>query len=121
MAALASAPLFSELRSLALGGCNLGPTAATAIANAPADNLCVLDLSDNRVGDRGAVTLAESSRLANLVLLDLAEAQIGDAGAASVLESRHLGGLIFLNLYGNPISDRAKGQLRQRFGDRVHL
>lgn len=120
VAALAGAPLFRELRSLSLGGNNLGPTAATAIAHARADNLRVLSLHDNRIGDRGAVTLAESPRLANLVLLDLAEAHISDAGAEALAESPHLRGLIYLNLYGNPIGARAAALLRARFGPRVY-
>jgi uncharacterized protein (TIGR02996 family) len=121
VAALAASPLFGGLRSLSLGGGNLGPSAVTAVATAPADNLRVLDLHDNRVEDRGAVTLADSPHLANLVLLDLAETHIGDAGAAALAESPHLGGLIWLNLYGNPISDAAADRLRERFGERVYL
>lgn len=121
VAALASAPLFRELRSLSLGGNNLGPTAATALAHAEADNLRVLSLHENRIGDRGAITLAESPRLAHLVLLDLAETHISDAGAEALAESPHLGGLIDLNLYGNLITDRTAGLLRARFGPRVHL
>jgi uncharacterized protein (TIGR02996 family) len=120
VAALASAPLFRELRSLSLGGNNLGPTAATAVAHAPADQLRVLDLHDNRIGDRGAVTLAGSPHLANLVLLDLAEAQVGDSGAEALAESPHLDGLIYLNVYGNPITDRGVDLLRERFGARVY-
>jgi uncharacterized protein (TIGR02996 family) len=121
VAALATAPLFRALRSLSLGGNNLGPTAATAIARARADNLRVLNLHENRIGDRGAITLAESPHLANLVLLDLAESHVSDAGAEALAASPHLGGLIDLNLYGNFITDRAAARLRERFGDRVHL
>lgn len=121
VAALATSPLFAELRSLALGGNNLGPTAVTAIANAPADNLHALDLSDNRVGDRGAVTLASAPRLAGLVSLDLAETRIGDSGAEALASSPHLDGLIYLNLYGNLISEDAQERLRERFGRRLYL
>jgi uncharacterized protein (TIGR02996 family) len=121
VAALAAAPFFPELRNLSLGGNNLGATAATAIAGARCDNLRVLSLHDNRIGDRGAITLAASLHLAPLVLLDLAEAHISDAGAEALAASPHLGGLIYLNLYGNFITDRAAASLRARFGHRVHL
>jgi uncharacterized protein (TIGR02996 family) len=122
VAALTAAAFFPELRSLSLGGNNLGPSTATAIARAPADNLRVLDLRENRIGDRGARSLADSPHLANLIQLDLAEAHLGDAGAAALADSPHLGGLFSLNLYGNPtISTRAADRLRERFGDRVFL
>jgi uncharacterized protein (TIGR02996 family) len=121
VAALAGAAFFPELRSLSLGGNNLGPATATAIARAPADNLRVLDLRENRIGDRGARSLAESPHLVNLIQLDLAEAHLGDAGAEALADSPHLGGLLYLNLYGNPISTRAADRLRERFGDRVFL
>jgi hypothetical protein len=55
------------------------------------------------------------------VLLDLAESHVSDAGAEALAESPHLGGLIYLNLYGNLITDRTAGRLRERFGARVHL
>ena|SRR6266545_201991 len=119
--ALAAADFFPDLRSLSLGGNNLGPAAAFAIASGPAENLRVLDLRENRIGDRGATSLAESERLANLIELDLAEAQIGDAGAEALADSPHLGGLLYLNLFGNRIGAYAAHRLRARFGDRVFL
>jgi uncharacterized protein (TIGR02996 family) len=119
--ALAAADFFPELRSLSLGGNNLGPTAAFAIANSRAENLRVLDLRENRIGDRGAISLAESSHLGNLIELNLAESHIGDAGAEALTDSPHLGGLLYLNLSGNPISAGVANRLRARFGDRVVL
>jgi uncharacterized protein (TIGR02996 family) len=121
VSALAAAEFFPELRSLSLGGNNLGPSAVFALANAPADNLRVLDLRENRVGDRGATSLAENPHLGNLVLLDLAEANIGNAGAEALADSPHLGGLSYLNLYENSINPRVADRLRARFGNRVFL
>ncbi len=118
--ALAASTLFRGLRSLSLGGNNLGPNAAIALARAPADNLNVLDLHDNRIGDRGAVSLANSPHMANLVLLDLAESHVSDAGAEALARSPHLDGLIYLNVYGNLITTRAVARLRERFGHRVY-
>jgi uncharacterized protein (TIGR02996 family) len=121
VAALASAEFFSELRSLALGGNNLGPAAVFALANAPADNLRVLDLRENRVGDRGAKSLAGNPHLGNLILLDLTETEITNDGAEALAESPHLGGLSYLGLFDNSISERGADQLRARFGNRVVL
>jgi uncharacterized protein (TIGR02996 family) len=121
VAALTTAEFFPELRSLSLGGNNLGPTAVFALASAPADNLHVLDLRENRVGDRGAISLAENPHLGNLILLDLAEAKINNAGAEALVESPYLGGLSYLNLFDNSISPRVADRLRARFGDRVFL
>src|SRR5439155_14491789 len=80
--ALAVSDLMAGLRSLHLGGNNLGPAAAEALGEwAGAGNLRVLDLTDNPLGDDGAATLAESAHLRNLILLDLAENQVEDRGA----------------------------------------
>jgi hypothetical protein len=118
---LLGAGFFPGLRSLSLGGNNLGPGAATWLANAPAENLRVLDLRENRLGDRGAISLAESKHLAGLIELDLAESRIADAGAEALADSEHLGGLIYLNMFGNPITEAGKDRLKLRFGNRVFL
>jgi uncharacterized protein (TIGR02996 family) len=123
VAALAGADFFPELRSLSLGGNNLSPAAASALVDSPAGELQlrVLDLRDNRIGDRGAKALANSRHLAHLIKLDLAESRIGDAGAKALADSPHLDGLLDLNLYGNNISSRAAERLYARFGPRVAL
>jgi uncharacterized protein (TIGR02996 family) len=123
VAALVRASFFPELRSLSLGGNNLGPAAAVEIANPPAGavQLRVLDLRDNKIGDRGAAALANSPRLASLIELDLAESRVGDAGAKAMADSPHLGGLLYLNLFGNTVGDRGAARLRARFGSRVFL
>ena len=121
IAALVGAGFFPELRNLALGGNNLGPNAALAVAAGPADNLRVLALPENRVGDRGAVALARSTHLPNLIELDLAEAHVGDAGAKALLESPLAEQLVFLNLSGSPMSDGMKELLKERMGDRVRV
>jgi uncharacterized protein (TIGR02996 family) len=122
--ALVGADFFPELRSLSLGGNNLGPAAGRLLADGPGENLRVLDLRENKLADRGAAALAASPHLRNLVLLDLAENQIGEDGAGAVAHPPHPGlldGLIYLNLYGNPFSPPAAARLRERFGDRVFL
>jgi uncharacterized protein (TIGR02996 family) len=121
--ALTAAGFFTALRSLSLGGNSLGPGAAVAIAHPPgaALQLRVLDLRENRIGDRGAAALAGSPHLPHLIELDLAESQVRDAGAAALADSPHLDGLLYLNLFGNGISEPTADCLRERFGDRVFL
>ena len=121
VAALVGAGFFPELRSLALGANNLGPNAALAIAAGPSENLRVLDLSDNRVGDRGAVGLARSAHLPNLIELDLAEAHVGDAGVRGILNSPLADRLLLLNLSGSPVSSETKRLLKAKMGDRVRV
>jgi Ran GTPase-activating protein (RanGAP) involved in mRNA processing and transport len=123
VASLAAADFFPELRNLSLGGNNLAPTSVVALANPSAAvlQLRVLDLRENRIGDRGAITLSESPRLANLIELDLAESRIGDEGAEALADSPYLGGLLYLNLFGNRIGGYAAHRLHSRFGDRVYL
>ncbi len=93
VAVLTAAGFFRELRALSLAGNILGPEAALDLAGAPG-NLLALDLSDNRVGDTGALALAQSG---------------------------HLSELLYLNLTGNAIDAPAANRLRKRFGDRVVL
>jgi uncharacterized protein (TIGR02996 family) len=120
--ALAASGLVEGLRSLYLGGNNLGPSAAQALAKAAAaENLRVLDLTDNRLGDDGAIALAHSPHLRNLILLDLAGNLVEDRGADALAESPHLDGLIYLGLSGSVISPPAEKRLRDRFGGRVFL
>lgn len=118
---LAEARFLPELRCLSLGGNYLPPAVAAVLAGSPVTNLTVLDLRENRLGDRGAAALANSPHLGKLAHLDLSQNIIEDDGADALAESPHLGGLIWLDLYGNVISPAAQARLRHRFGDRVFL
>lgn len=84
------------------------------------DQLVVLDLSDNRLGD-GVVLLTRSPCMKTLRWLDLRGNRIGDAGARGLAASPHLPDLWRLDLGGNPIPDEARAALVARFGDRVVL
>ena len=54
-------------------------------------DLFVLDLRENRLGDRGAQSLADSPHLRNLAHLELSQNSIEDDGADALAESPYLG------------------------------
>ena len=112
IAALVAADFLPALRSLSLGVNGLVPTATTPLAGASAANLRVLNLHDNRFGDRGAESIAKSANLAGLLTLDVAESYVGTAGADALSRSEHLTGRMYLNVYGNAFDAPAAGRLR---------
>ncbi|MBX9627669.1 MAG: TIGR02996 domain-containing protein [Gemmataceae bacterium] len=121
--AMAGNGVLLGLRLLDLGGNNLGPGAAKALAAAPAvGGLRVLDLTHNRLGDAGAVSLARCPHLGEPLSLDLADNEVGDQGAVALAQSPNLAGLLALNLRMNPkIGPSARNRLLDRFGPRVLL
>ncbi len=119
--AIAGAAFLAELRSLALGGNNLNPEAVRVIASAPATKLTILDIHDNRLGDRAVSHLTAAGALPGLLTLDLAESQLTDVSAESILASPLAERLAYLNLYGNSITPATARRLRQHFRTRVFL
>lgn len=118
--ALGGAAFAPQLAAINLGGNNLGPDAAPALAALARPGLRVLDLRDNRLGDAGAADLLRAGGLGGLLHLDLSENGIGARGAEAVAATAGgLDGLIALDLGGNPIPEPARRQLRERFGDRL--
>ena len=119
--ALAEAAVLPELRNLALGGNNLTATAALVLGSAPgAAGLRLLDLRENRLGDRGARTLAGSAHLR--ICSPSTSRTIRSATARRALAgSPYLDGLIYLDLNGNLISDEATDRFARQFGERVSL
>lgn len=69
----------------------------------------------------GVIVLAQSPVLSHLTHLDLSFNRIANRGARALIESPHLSQLTSLDLRGNDISAHAQQQLRERFGDRVRL
>lgn len=64
---LFNSPLMGRLKGLLLAGCGVGVVEAVALARYPGVlQLDTLDLSDNWIGDEGAIALSESRHLAKL-------------------------------------------------------
>jgi serine/threonine protein kinase len=66
----------------------------------------LLDLTNRRIGDAGAIALAGCVRLANLSTLILSGCDIGDEGLVALAGSPHIMNLTRLDLWDNRISDR---------------
>jgi uncharacterized protein (TIGR02996 family) len=110
------------LRTLNLGGNWLDNAAARVLAGAATlTHLADLRLFRNRIDSAGVQALAESPLLAWLKVLDLGCNLVGDSGARALAESRTLRNLESLDLTFNALGARARGALRERFGDRVRL
>ena len=65
----------------------------------------ILDLSNQVLGDKGAVALAKSKHLKRVTRLTLANNNISDEGAIAIANSEKFKKLIELDFYGNVISD----------------
>jgi hypothetical protein len=84
-------------------------------------SLEVLELWNNGIEPAGVEALAGSAHLATLRQLRLGCNSVGDRGAKALLSSPYLNHLTFLDLVWTGISANVQEDLRQRFGDRVHL
>jgi hypothetical protein len=65
----------------------------------------LLDLTNRRIGDAGAIALAGCVRLANLSTLILSGCDIGDEGIKALAASPHIMNLTRLDLWDNRIGD----------------
>jgi len=82
---------------------------ASLVAAFPA--LRRLRLSDSRIGDRAARSLAASPHATRLRRLDLSNNQISGAAALALAQSEHLQGLVELDLTGNPAAAAARDRV----------
>ena len=110
-----------RLCRLDLSRCSLNRERTRLLAGGAFDNLRVLRLYGNSVGNEGAAALARSPHLAGLLVLDLGHAQVGDEGILAILESPLADRLVLLDLTGSPASEETKEELVGRMGDRVRV
>jgi len=74
-------------------------------------NLTSLDLSVNKIGDKGAVAIATSPYLSNLKKLDLFNNQITLKGLKAILQSKTLISLKSIDFVKNNIDDESAAKL----------
>jgi uncharacterized protein (TIGR02996 family) len=114
-------PAPPQLRSLNLSGTRLGYNSLTDLLDwlpAPANRLAFSRIG---VDSQAAASLAGSARLRQLHALDLSDNAIGDLGAIALADSPNLLGSTKLDLRANPISRRVKDALRIRCGHHVYV
>jgi uncharacterized protein (TIGR02996 family) len=146
-ALLARAAWRGTLTELHLDVCELGPVGVEALATGAFPKLTHLDLSRNRLGNRGGVALegaakcfpaltnlrlwdnhlgaeavehlAKSKLLANLTDLDINDNKITPAGALALAESKYLTKLTSLTVDEKTVGKKGKQALLDRFGESV--
>jgi hypothetical protein len=101
--ALCASSRFENLEVLSFCGHEIGARAGLLLATARLPALRKLSIYDERLGDEGAVALAESPVVSNLRSLYLESCQIGVVGARALTRSPHLGKLEELHLRNNAI------------------
>jgi len=82
-------------------------------------NLSALDLSQNKLGDKGLCTFLKSRHLGRLRYLDLSDNEIGPAGAEALVNTRQLKNLTTLDLGFNSLG--AEGAAILAAADWPHL
>ena len=108
-----------RLDSLTLTRNLLGPQGAMALADGGViGGLSYLCLEYCEVGDEGAMAVASAEGLrGKQAWLSLDGNGITDAGARALARSPYLGKVRMLSLKANDLSDAAKQELRERFGE----
>jgi Leucine-rich repeat (LRR) protein len=93
---------------------------AAFLATSPLMNrLTHLYLNDNELTSESARALAESASAMNLTHLELGGNHIGDRGIRLLMEA--FPKLLRFNVAGNPLSTSIMIELKEQYGDRVHL
>ena len=77
---------------------------AALVQSEKMDQVTLLDLGGNKVGDAGAIAIANSPHLGNLKRLDLFRNQITSKGIEALIRSKHLPNLEYLDLTANAAS-----------------
>ena len=79
-------------------------------------SLTVLDLGNDAVGDDGVVAIAASPIFAHVVSLNLARTGMMSAGARALAASAYLDEVKSIDVSDNVIGNKARKELRLRFG-----
>ncbi|MBP3956020.1 TIGR02996 domain-containing protein [Gemmata sp. G18] len=144
---LSSAAFAGTLTALFFDNCGLGAAGAQALLESTFPTLATLDLSRNRLTNRGGLALAhaalslpaltslklwdnklgpsaitalaESPLLANLTELDINDNKIGPAGATALAKSQYLKHLKTLTVDEKTVGMKGKWALLDRFGESV--
>lgn len=117
MRALAHCPQVRQLKHLSLVKCGLDDEAIEALCHWPQhfDDLEVLDLSQNCIGDQGVFALVQARAMRMLKHLHLVENQLTNRAVVAIATTHHLHHLEHLGLSGHQyIDDHSVRWLVQR-------
>ena len=117
MRALAHCPQVRQLKHLSLVRCHLDDEAIEALCQWPQhfDDLEVLDLSQNTIGDKGVFALVQARAMRTLKHLHLVENQLTNRAVIAIATTHHLHHLEHLGLSGHQhIDDHSVRWLIQR-------
>ncbi len=114
VAAITATVGLNALQSLSFSKNRIGDLGAVTLADAPHLSwLQSLDLSMNNIGDEGVIAIANGT-LTGLTALDLSHNRITDHGARAIADSTVLSQLVSVNLDGNLLSPAMIDELRGR-------
>lgn len=112
--ALTASPHIQQLKSLSLHSREVGPTSATAIAQAATlSGLTKLVLSHCWIETAGVLSLTQSPHLHQLHTLELESCDIGSTGVVAIARAKTLSKLATLNLARNGVKALEASQLVQ--------
>ncbi len=146
-ASLANAVFAGTLTALSLDNCELGAVGIEEFCEGKFPKLTALDLSRNRLANRGGIALANAAKnfpaitslklwdnklgpdaitalansklLANVTELDLNGNKIGPTGAIAIAKSKHLKNLKSFTVDEKTVGQKGKQALSDRFGEDV--
>lgn len=121
-AALATLPAteaFTQLESISFADNPIGDYDAMGLLNWLPPSLTRLDLSATECGDGTAASLAAASALRRLGTLNLRRNRLGDLGAMMLADSPNLLSSTHVDLRNNPITHRVRNALHVRLGHHI--
>jgi len=121
-AALAALPVteeFSQLGSISFADNPIGDFDAMELLNWLPTSLTRLDLSATECGDQTVASLVATSALRRLDTLNLSRNRLGDQGAMMLADSPNLLSSTHVDLRNNPITRRVRNALHVRLGHHI--
>lgn len=113
-------PSVGKLHELLGNGCSLSDRAVEALAASPLDRLLTLDLSSNKLTDKGLSALARWPGLQHVTYLRIGNnRKVTAAGYRALIDSPHLAPTV-LDV-GKAVDGGATNALRERFGDALRV
>jgi|AP45_3_1055517.scaffolds.fasta_scaffold46130_2 hypothetical protein len=110
---IANTSEFSQVTRFGLVSNGLGPKAVRLLLDGPAlQSVEFLDLSYNRIGDKGVLEFCRNKKAARLRHLSLDNNGITDEGAMMLANCEHLEGLERLTLFGNLLGSNGHDAIR---------